>query len=241
MFLWFLCRSHIYGVQSWSSLSLRMAITVLGIGSKSTWHWQQKYWALAAKVLGIGSKSTGHWQQKYWALAAKVAALSWQFLLIWVFSNPVLSAKKTFNVTDRIPWDLAILRKLTHWILENLTIILNTLFSNWFYWLKLWALQVEFPGTHWYYIIISSGNGLVPTGNKPLPEPMFTQIYGVPRPSVKGHFGVTYSRCHLQRIDPPPWHNRDWKPMNFQDRQSRYPKSPLNYELIKNWVDETSN
>ena len=28
---------------------------------------------------------------------------------------------------------------------------------------------------------IGSGNGLVPSGNKPLPEPMLTQIYGVTR------------------------------------------------------------
>ena len=26
-------------------------------------------------------------------------------------------------------------------------------------------------------VIIGSGNGLVPDGTKPLPEPMFTQIY----------------------------------------------------------------
>ena len=27
------------------------------------------------------------------------------------------------------------------------------------------------------YVNIDSGNGLVPSGNKPLPEPMLTQIY----------------------------------------------------------------
>ena len=31
----------------------------------------------------------------------------------------------------------------------------------------------------WRYVNIGSGNGLVPSGNKPLPEPMLTQIYVV--------------------------------------------------------------
>ena len=31
-------------------------------------------------------------------------------------------------------------------------------------------------GLHWWPVNIGSGNGLVPSGNKPLPEPMLTQI-----------------------------------------------------------------
>ena len=31
-------------------------------------------------------------------------------------------------------------------------------------------------GLHWQLVNIGSGNGLVPSGNKPLPEPMMTQI-----------------------------------------------------------------
>ena len=30
---------------------------------------------------------------------------------------------------------------------------------------------------HWYLVNIGLGNGLVPSGNNPLPEPMLTQIY----------------------------------------------------------------
>ena len=29
----------------------------------------------------------------------------------------------------------------------------------------------------WWQVNIDSGNGLVPSGNKPLPDPMLTQIY----------------------------------------------------------------
>ena len=31
--------------------------------------------------------------------------------------------------------------------------------------------------SHWWLVNIGSGNGLVPSGNKPLPEPMLTPIY----------------------------------------------------------------
>ena len=54
----------------------------------------------------------------------------------------------------------------------------ETNFSNW--WLKylLWKCpQVIVTGPHWWYINIGSGNGLVPSGTKPLPEPMLTQFY----------------------------------------------------------------
>ena len=32
-------------------------------------------------------------------------------------------------------------------------------------------------GLHWWYVNSGSGNGLVPSDNKPLPEPMLRQIY----------------------------------------------------------------
>ena len=32
-------------------------------------------------------------------------------------------------------------------------------------------------GPHWWLVNIGSGNGLVPSGNKPLPEPKLTHIY----------------------------------------------------------------
>ena len=36
--------------------------------------------------------------------------------------------------------------------------------------------QVNAPRTHWWSVNIGSGNGLVPSCNKPLPEPMLTKI-----------------------------------------------------------------
>ena len=39
------------------------------------------------------------------------------------------------------------------------------------------CLQVNASGPQWWYISIGSGNGLIPSGNKPFTEPMFAQIY----------------------------------------------------------------
>ena len=69
--------------------------------------------------------------------------------------------------------------KLTHWPLGNLNEILDikfqTDFSDW--WLRhlLWnCLNMNVTGLHWWSVNIGSGNGLVPSVNKPLPEPMST-------------------------------------------------------------------
>ena len=37
--------------------------------------------------------------------------------------------------------------------------------------------QMNVTGSYWWQVNIGSGNGLVPDGTKPLPEPMLTQIY----------------------------------------------------------------
>ena len=46
-----------------------------------------------------------------------------------------------------------------------------------------WSISCEIAliwmplGLHWWSVNIGSGNGLVTSGNKPLPEPMLTQIF----------------------------------------------------------------
>ena len=41
------------------------------------------------------------------------------------------------------------------------------------------SLQKKFTGLYCWCINIDSGNGLVPSGTKPLPKPMLIQIYAV--------------------------------------------------------------
>ena len=50
-------------------------------------------------------------------------------------------------------------------------------FSDWWLRYLLWSCpNMNVTGLYWWSVNIGSGNGLVPSGNKPLPEPMLTQI-----------------------------------------------------------------
>ena len=53
----------------------------------------------------------------------------------------------------------------------------QTYFTDWQISYMLWNFpQMDATGTYWWQVNIGSCNGLVPWGNKPLPEPMLTQI-----------------------------------------------------------------
>ena len=54
----------------------------------------------------------------------------------------------------------------------------QTQFFNWYFEQFPWNCSQKTPTEPlWWLVNIGSGNGLVPSGNKPLPEPMLTQIY----------------------------------------------------------------
>ena len=79
---------------------------------------------------------------------------------------------------------------LTHWPLGYWNEILNkwvlSWFSNWWLMNLLWNWpQLIFTESHWWEVNIGSGNGLVPPGTKPLPEPILTRSmspYDITRP-----------------------------------------------------------
>ena len=70
---------------------------------------------------------------------------------------------------------------LTHWSPGDLNDIWDETFSSFnAWWLRyiLWNCpQMYATWLYWWKGNIGSGNGLVPDGTKPLPEPVFTQIY----------------------------------------------------------------
>ena len=77
-------------------------------------------------------------------------------------------------------------RQLTHWLLKDVEVILRifqTWYMNWYreHFLSKQSL-VSATGPYWWAVSIGSGNGLVPSGNKPLPDPMLTQTYFATRP-----------------------------------------------------------
>ena len=75
--------------------------------------------------------------------------------------------------------------------IRDLTV--NVKFSNSLHRIVAWPLTVKLPSgeCHRTSVNIGSGNGLVPTGNKPLPEAMLRLMspYGVSRPQWVKLFG----------------------------------------------------
>ena len=71
---------------------------------------------------------------------------------------------------------------LTHCSLGDLDGILKiqipVLFYDWYLQIFSWSyLQMIAMGPYWWLISSGSGNGLVPSGNKSLPEPISTQFH----------------------------------------------------------------
>ena len=82
--------------------------------------------------------------------------------------------------------------------------------------ISLWnCLQINITGPHWWLINTGSGNGLVPGGTKPLPEPepMLTQLdvspYGVTRPqwvTATSTIPMTWNLVYIQHdSNGPPY------------------------------------
>ena len=53
----------------------------------------------------------------------------------------------------------------------------NNFNEQWLRYLSRHCPQMNATRPYWWQVNIGSGKGLVPSGNKPLPEPMLTQIY----------------------------------------------------------------
>ena len=117
----------------------------------------------------------------------------WQFMSDDIVFVMVVQYPFNWNVPKKLSitiYNMACLRKLLSNI--NFSKSFNSLapgkfewnfrhfqtdFSDW--WLRHLLRNcpdMNVTGLHWWSVNIGSGNGLVPSGNKPLPEPMLTQI-----------------------------------------------------------------
>ena len=73
---------------------------------------------------------------------------------------------------------------------------------------------VNTTSPHWWLVNIGSGNGLVPSGNKPLPEPMLIQIFSlIQHPSIFYSVNILISIMALRYTDIHNCHsvNYIWK------------------------------
>ena len=98
--------------------------------------------------------------------------------LDFIFNLMPLQINIYVFVNETITWQLTSNSLAPREILMKFYIFnFQTDFSDW--WLRhlLWNCpNMNVTGLHWWSVNIGSGNGLVLSGNKPLPEPMLTQI-----------------------------------------------------------------
>ena len=102
------------------------------------------------------------------------SSLAW----CWIAGKPLLKPMMAHqeNIKGYI------IMVLTHWFLEDLDKKNRWAISSQLYWLmpevSLWnCSQMNVTGPHSWLVNIGSGNDLLPSGNKPLPEPVLTEIY----------------------------------------------------------------
>ena len=65
------------------------------------------------------------------------------------------------------------------------------------YWFQLW-------------VNIGSGNGLVPSGTKPLPEPILTKFHDTVKPPSESHVGPLWKIMALRHNAPSHYLNQCW-------------------------------
>ena len=100
--------------------------------------------------------------------------LTWRWFHTWYQSH-----RKTFH---KISLELVESVLLTSFSQGDVVVISYVWFWNksndWYHKhsLSSWS-QVNATKPHWWPVNIGSGNGLVPSGTKPLPEPMLTKTY----------------------------------------------------------------
>ena len=89
------------------------------------------------------------------------------------------STQRIKQYYDGTSWAETFLTHISPWEIWMKFWIYNfqTDFSDWCLRHLLWNWpNMNVTGLHWLSVNIGLGNGLVPSGNKPLPEPMLTQI-----------------------------------------------------------------
>ena len=123
--------------------------------------WWHKTGSTLAQVMACWLTAPSPYLNQCWLVISKVH---------WLYSSHQ-SLKLSLKVLKS--------HELTHWPFWEVTVILPNSFNN--NWFISWVLLNEMA-SKWMVqgpsnVNIGWDNGLVPSGNKPLPQPMLTQIY----------------------------------------------------------------
>ena len=95
-------------------------------------------------------------------------------LKVIIFSQENLFENVVYTMAVILSWSQCVLCEM--WM-ENWMYNFRKQFKDWYLQYYQWNHTLyEFTGPYWWYINIASGDGLVPSGNKPLPEALLTKI-----------------------------------------------------------------
>ena len=122
-------------------------------------------------LIGRQIRITRHWLNSFWKGSPECIYVQYQ---------------KQFHIIDNgTESNGETIEPLTRWPLGNAAEFLNYSFSYNGKYIEhlLWSCpEVNATRPHWQSVNIVAGNGLVPSGNKPLPGPMLTTFYDAIRP-----------------------------------------------------------
>ena len=82
----------------------------------------------------------------------------------------------------RVRYEVSFVDPESDWYFASISVIINEISYNiglCYNSTRLW--MVNNAGPHWWKVNIGSGNGLVSSGNKPLPGPMLTEVHDTKR------------------------------------------------------------
>ena len=140
-----------------------------------SWDMWMTYWVYYVQNIW---DNLAFWLNKRKAFCTKSVTMN--CLNIWfhiaIYTQYVTTGLIDLIFAERTPWINSLALGKLEWNFKY--VIFKWIFSDWWLRYLLWNfLNMNVTGLHWWSVKIGSGNGLTPSGTKPLPEPMLTQIF----------------------------------------------------------------
>ena len=105
-------------------------------------------------------------------IPALVQIIAWRRPGDKPLSEPMMVRLPTHICVTRPQWVNSLAPERFEWNIREVIFKLILVTAGWGV-----SCEIALDGRHWLWVDIGWGNGLVPSGNKQLPEPMFTLIY----------------------------------------------------------------
>ena len=182
MKLWFVINNQFDKLNSWLSMSWAILAYIVQLGHlnlrkrRPRLGWKAFFMLINKHFHHVWPTNTGKVCRKITLPGEFTRIASWE-----------VREKLKYSLTHS-PWQI--------WIKFYICSFQND-FRDWWLTHLLWnCTNMNVTGLHWWSVNIGSGNGLVKSGNKPLPEPILTQIFA----TIWRHLATMSWRAWLGRI-----------------------------------------